>query len=204
MKKIPSSRNQLWSVVMRMLSQLWDPNKSPLTKYGQDILLQPNPLRYQRMKIQMKPQRNQSHWIVHTHITLSILRRWSGRCTTTTVNLKHGLITSVWGATKHYRRYCIWIPAPPLQVWTPLFQATQTHGKVGHHPQEIRKVWHPNMCGMHVCQVYSQTMAWELQKDTTQSSTSRQPWADSLSGPASITNSRAIGIDDCNPHYQKI
>ena len=146
----------------------------------------------------------QRHGTVYPHLTLSISRRLSIICTTTPGNLQHWIITSVWVATKHYIQYIGWTPVPPIQVWTPLFQAPQAHGKVGHHPPKVLKVLHPLMCSMHVYQVYSQTMAWALQKDPTQAFSSRLPWADSLCGPAGITNSRASCKDDWPPRHQKI
>ena len=146
------------------------------------------------------PRGTQRHGIFHTHITLSRSSRWSRICTITPGNLQNGLRTSVWVATKHYRQYIIIISAPPLHVWTPLFKEPHTHGKVGHHPREVRKLWHPHMCVMHVCQVCLQTMVWALQKYPTQFLPSHQPWSDSLGGPASVANSRASGTDDCHPH----
>ena len=85
------------------------------------------------------PRRNQRHGIVHTYIILSIPGIWSRRCTTMTSNLQHGISTSVWGATKNCGQYSSWIPAPPLQVWTPLFQAPQANSKVGHYPKKFEK-----------------------------------------------------------------
>ena len=204
MNKIPSSSNHLWLVMLRILNQLLEPKTIPLTEHGKYIPHHYNPLRYHMIKTQLAPQRNLEDGIFHTHITLSITIRWGRRCTTTSGNLQHGIITSVWEATKHYIQYSRWVPVPPLQVWTPLFQAPHMHGKVEHHPQEVRKVWHPHMSGMHVFQIYSQTMAWVPHKDPTQDSSSHQLLADSIVGPASITNSKASGIDVWHPHYQKI
>ena len=152
----------------------------------------------------MTPQKNQSHCTVHTHITLSNSRIWIRIYTTTPENLQHGFITLVWWATKNYRQYISWIPDPPLQVLTPLFQEPHAHEKVGHHPQEVWNVWHPHMRIMHVRQFYSQTMTWTLQRDPTQALPNNLPWIDSLYGPASITKFRDGITDECHPHYQKI